>query len=160
MYNGIPTEVILMKSDEMDSTEILHLLVDGVTRKYSNFEDLAWPEMVNTVASIKEKLFDKNDADNAWRDPFDFMQILSSKLNTRMAIGHVIYERLGNMGVRVSVNKCGPAHKIHAKKIIGLICLKILLITFLLKSEFPDKKFKVNYSSYTKDGATSEVLIL
>jgi len=148
-----------MKSDEIDSTEILHLLVDGVTKKYPNFEDLAWPEMVNTVSSLKEELFDKNDPENAWKDPFDYMQILASKLNKKMSIGNVRYERLGHMGVKVSVNKCGPAHKIHAKKIIGPICPKILLITFLLKSEFPDKTFKVNYSSFTKDGASSEILI-
>ena len=148
-----------MKQNEMDSTELLHLLVDGVTKKYPNFEDLAWPEMVNTVASLKEELFDKNDPEEAWRDPFDYMQILTSKLNKKMSIGNVRYERLGSMGFKVSVNKCGPAHKIHAKKIIGPICPKILLVTFLLKSEFPDKKFNVKYSSFTKDGAASEILI-
>ena len=124
---------------------------------HPDFEDLATGPLVNAIAGLKKDLM-KHNHEARWRDPVDFMQELFVGLKEGHWVGRMHYERLGSMGFKVFVDHCEAAQVIHARKIIGPVCPKILMVALMLKGEFPKLKLKVDYSAYTKEGAASEVL--
>jgi hypothetical protein len=147
-----------MKNNDIESITILHSLVDGLMATNPEFEDIATEPLLRVVKDLKQQIF-KGRHKNNWDVPEDFMHDLFAKLKEQKGFGRMHYERLGTMGFKIFVDHCEAAHKIHARKIIGPVCPKILMIALMLKSAFPELKLKVEYSSYTKDGSASEVLI-